>query len=148
MDALLTAMPTMAAMGAATRPMVRSLSSDRRIAARSSSAVRSSDAVRSGGSSSGRTRGNFSRSQKVSVGSSPSPDAPRSRLLGTGEGYRSLLNGPFPPDFGNISVPESQVGRSHARRERPVGGLVNVATQSAGSRNDHEEPTDEARGGG
>ena len=94
MDAELMRMPMMAASGAATSPMARSLSSER-----PDGLLELLDGAVVGGglgvvgSSSGWTIVYFRRCQRVIGGASSPPGLPVSSLEGTGEGYRSLGSG-------------------------------------------------------
>ena len=80
----------MAATGAATRPIARSLSLDRAMSASISSTGRISCFTTSCGSSSGRTMEYFRRCQNVIRGASSPPGSPATGLEGIGEGYSSL----------------------------------------------------------
>ena len=97
-------MPMMAASGAATRPMVCSLSSELRMASSSSSTERSSTAFLVSSESSGWTNVYFNRCQRVRRGAASPPGLPASSLVATGAGYRS-------PGRGSFWVPVPRLGR-------------------------------------
>src|SRR5580658_783328 len=98
------AIPTMAATGAATSPMARSLSFDRRTSALTVSRSRSGGtSLAAPASSSGLTMEYLRRSHRVIWGASSSPELAECPLGGTAEGYSPSDNPLLPADYGGVN---------------------------------------------